>query len=181
MLSLPKDRNIHRPLHLYLPGQACYFISVRTCDRLRYFDSNSKKIILSQAIHKNIRKLSISLFSWVIIDNHYHLLISSDGKDVSNLIKLINGSSSYLLNKLENQTGRKIWYQYWDKIIRDEKDFYSHLNYIHQNPIKHGLIKNFDELVDYQYCSYKDYLKQFSRDWQDDCFARYPIINYIKE
>ena len=92
----------------------------------------------------------------------------------------VNGGSSYEINKFENQSGRKIWYQYWDRIIRDERDYYTHLNYIHQNPIKHGLVKTLDELANYQFCSYKNYLLKFGSEWLDDCFEQYPVVSFIK-
>ncbi|MFA5022081.1 MAG: transposase [Patescibacteria group bacterium] len=182
MLNFPKDRSIHRPLHLYLPEPAYYFISSRTYGGLAYFRDELKKEILLKVIFEKIREFEFSLSGWVVLNNHYHLLLKAEnGIDLAKLISQVNGKSSYLLNKIENRKGRKIWYQYWDKIVSDEKSFYCHLNYIHQNPIKHNLIKNLDELVGYQFCSYKDYLKKFGQDWLDDCFANYPIIDYIKE
>lgn len=35
-----------------------------------------------------------------------------------------------------------IWQRrFWEHQIRDEKDFAAHYNYIHYNPVKHGLVK----------------------------------------
>lgn len=35
----------------------------------------------------------------------------------------------------------KFWQKrFWDHIIRDECDFERHLDYIHYNPVKHGLV-----------------------------------------
>lgn len=182
MLSYPKNRNIHRPLHLYLPETSCYFISCRTYKGVHYFDSETRKEVLSKIIFDKAKIFKIFFFGWAVLNNHYHLLLKADnGTDLIKLISQVNGKSSYLFNKFENIKGRKIWFQYRDKIIRDEKDFYIHLNYIHQNPIKHGLVKNFDELANYKFCSYKDYLKELGRDWLDDCFENYPVINYINE
>jgi REP element-mobilizing transposase RayT len=35
----------------------------------------------------------------------------------------------------------KFWQKrFWEHTIRDEKDFECHLDYIHFNPVKHGLV-----------------------------------------
>ena len=36
-----------------------------------------------------------------------------------------------------------IWQRrYWEHFIRDDEDFRKHFDYIHYNPVKHGLVKN---------------------------------------
>jgi putative transposase len=37
---------------------------------------------------------------------------------------------------------RGIWQRrYWEHLIRDEYDYYKHVDYIHYNPVKHGYTK----------------------------------------
>jgi putative transposase len=97
------------------------------------------------------------------------------------LMNSINGSSSYYINKLDNQRGRKIWYSYWDTCIRNKNDFFIRFNYIHNNPIKHGLINTFDNLRFYDFSSYIYYLKTKGQEWLTDTFMSYPIADYIDE
>lgn len=48
--------------------------------------------------------------------------------------------SSQTSNRLES---KKVWMdEYYDYVIRDEKDLIKHLNYIHNNPVKRGLVEN---------------------------------------
>ena len=43
-------------------------------------------------------------------------------------------------------TSGKIWQdEYWDRFIRDEKHFQDAINYIHNNPVKAGLVKNIED------------------------------------
>jgi putative transposase len=39
-------------------------------------------------------------------------------------------------------TGRIWQHRFWDHIIRDAEDYRRHLDYIHYNPVKHGLVKS---------------------------------------
>jgi putative transposase len=38
---------------------------------------------------------------------------------------------------------RGVWQRlYWERTIRDDRDFAAHLDYIHLNPVKHGLVEH---------------------------------------
>lgn len=54
--------------------------------------------------------------------------------------------------------------RYWEHTIRDEIDFENHVNYIHYNPVKHGLVK---QVCDWQYSSFHRYVKEgtLTKDW----------------
>ena len=57
----------------------------------------------------------------------------------------------------DRRIGRKIWSKYWNTCIRSNKDFIARLNYIHWNPVKHGLV---DDPKDYPYSSYQNYFAE---------------------
>ena len=71
------------------------------------------------------------MYDWAILDNHFHLLVKMEiGRLLPKFIASIEGKSAIELNKLEYVKGKQRWYQYWDRGIRDEADFWKHLNYI---------------------------------------------------
>lgn len=60
---------------------------------------------------------------------------------------------------------RGIWQRrYWEHTIRDESDYQRHVDYIHFNPVKHGLVA---EVRDWPYSSFHRYVKQglLLEDW----------------
>lgn len=121
------------------------------------------------------------LYGWVINSNHYHLLVGLEhDNDLSKFMRFLHGKTGRLINKANNTSGQKIWQNYFETIIRSEKDFYTHLNYIHNNPLKHGLMSDLEALADYPFCSYTKYLKTKGQEWLDDCFNKYPIIDFTK-
>lgn len=71
-----------------------------------------------------------------------------------------------------------IWYQYLDRVIRNEKDYYQHLNYIHQNPVKHGCTK---KISDYEFSSIHRFIENEGKDWVLGCFESYPIVDFEPE
>jgi putative transposase len=58
-----------------------------------------------------------------------------------------------------------IWQpRFWEHFIRDEKDFISHVEYIHYNPVKHGLVQ---APKDWVYSSFHRYVEKglYEREW----------------
>ena len=69
-------------------------------------------------------------------------------------------------SSLENSKREKgIWQRrFYDHIIRTEEDFNRHLDYIHYNPVKHGLVK---ASKNWKYSSFNKYVKngQYEENW----------------
>lgn len=77
----------------------------------------------------------------VLLDDHLHLLLSPH-TGVS-LPKLVGSFKRAVLARLSAGTGAglRLWQQrYYDHVIRDAGDFARHLDYLHFNPVKHGLV-----------------------------------------
>lgn len=169
-----------RPPHIFR-DQAIYFITARTRDLFYFFRPQKYKKIFKLVLKEAVAKFQAKLYGWVINHNHYHLLISFDkGTKLAKFIRFLHGKTARLLNDLDNSFGQKIFQNYWETIIRNEKDFYTYLSYIHQNPIKHGIIQGLNQLANYEFCSYRDYLKAKEKEWLNDCWERYPVIDFIR-
>lgn len=168
----------HRPPHIYKDA-VIYFITCSTANKLRLFDKEQKKEMLLEVIFKACDRFTKQLLAWTVLDNHYHVLVESDkGEKLAQFVNNINANSSRILNKFENCIGRKIWYQYFDRCIRDEKDYWTRFNYMHHNCIKHGYAKSME---DYKYSSYSRWVKDKGIEWMNDVFDTYPIIDFSVE
>ena len=61
-----------------------------------------------------------------------------------------------------------IWQRrYWEHAIRDDADFERHVDYIHYNPVKHGLVSR---VVDWPHSSFHRYVEEgiLPADWAGD-------------
>ena len=62
-----------------------------------------------------------------------------------NLLKEGGCESAQSKSRLEHRH-RGVWQKrFWEHQIRDERDLQNHIDYIHYNPVKHGLAKDIDE------------------------------------
>lgn len=44
------------------------------------------------------------------------------------------------LTKLDICQGRQVWHNFWDTRLTYERSYLTRLNYVHQNPVRHGLV-----------------------------------------
>lgn len=109
----------------------------------------------------------------VVLPDHLHLIMELPEKDADYSTRLrqiktyflqeIKSSEEILLKNLRGEYN--LWQRrFWEHRIRDESDFYSHVNYIHFNPVKHGLVK---EVIEWPYSSFHRYVREgrLARNW----------------
>ncbi len=73
-----------------------------------------------------------------------------------NLLKEGGCESAQSKSRLEHRH-RGVWQKrFWEHQIRDERDLQNHIDYIHYNPVKHGLAKDIDE---WPWSTYHKYVK----------------------
>jgi REP-associated tyrosine transposase len=85
------------------------------------------------------------LEAWSVFSNHYHFVAQSPqsentAESLSEMISLFHEKTAKWINKLDQQTGRKVWHNFWDTQLTFERSYLARLNYVHQNPVKHGLV-----------------------------------------
>lgn len=172
-----KHKEYHPP-HIY-QSQTNYFITSKTVEGNTFFNTKEKLQLLYSLIKKFAEKYDVILHGWVVLPNHNHLLIYvSTENELLLFMKSFHGKSAIEINKIDSTPGRKVWYQYWDRCVRSEKDFGIRLNYIHHNPVKHGYVKN---VFAYEFSSIELYLQNYGKDWIMDCFRKYPIVDFTAE
>lgn len=80
------------------------------------------------------------LYSWCIMPNHVHVVFCPAA--AYPLDKLLHSWKSYTskqANRLLNRSGNFWQREYYDHLIRNEKEFYHTIEYVMNNPIKAGL------------------------------------------
>ena len=88
--------------------------------------------------------------AWVILPEHMHCVwtLPEGDADYSTRWRLIKTLFSRQLPKTEHRSTTRLHYgergiwqrHYWEHLIRDDLDFQRHIDYVHVNPLKHGLV-----------------------------------------
>lgn len=167
----------HQPPHpiqiegIYLLTAVCY-------NHHSHINTPTRRDSLLDALFTHFIETGMELLAWVILANHYHLLVHvHDFSLLGNIFRLIHGRFSYTWNQEDNTQGRKVWYRYTDRLIRSPRHYYTTLNYIHYNPVKHGYVQS---PYDWQWSSVYWYKEQNGRDWLRDIWREYPVRDFGK-
>ncbi len=94
------------------------------------------------------------LFAWAVMPNHVHVLFQPMvGWRVSRIVSSWKSFTGRRLSPLLPRSNNfpligPVWHrEYWDRYIRDDLDFHTVREYIHQNPVKAGLVQRPEEWV----------------------------------
>ena len=75
------------------------------------------------------------LYACVVMDDHVHALVKP--REDYRLQKLVHSWKSFTAHKLRRDSSRRLWQEeYFDRIVRDAKEFLDKAQYILNNPLK---------------------------------------------
>ncbi len=158
-----------------VPG-GCYFFTVNLLDRKSALLIDHINL-LRESVRKCIQKRAFYIDAWVVLPEHMHCIwtLPEGDTDYSNRWKIIKTHFSKGLPKQERRSQvqikrgeRGIWQRrFWEHVIRDDRDFEKHMDYLHFNPVKHGLVNS---VVDWPYSSFHRHVKNgiYTSNWAND-------------
>lgn len=132
---------------------------------------NNKEYIFKESIDKGyfvkqlkqtIEGMNYRIFGYVLMDNHYHILIQTMDKKLQEIMHQINNKYSKYFNYKYKRVGHVFQGRYKSIIVQDERYLVGVLRYIHQNPIKANICQTVD--------GYK---------WSSDIFYRRDLRGFV--
>lgn len=146
-----------------------YFFTVVTYRRTRLFTEELARHLLKQAITKTQSRHPFEVIAICFLPDHLHCVWKLPEKDADFSIRWssIKGIFSREYQRANQQKHMSfsradkgevcIWQKrFWEHQIRDEKDLQRHIDYIHYNPVKHGLSKSAE---DWPWSTYHQFVK----------------------
>jgi len=137
----------------YVPG-GTFFLTVVTHHRNSIFSEPENIQRLRNALKEVMREAPFQIPAAVVLPDHMHFLwcLPRGDRDYSRRVgrmkvlftrSLGHTVESYPVGSASRRKHREseIWQRrFWEHTIADEEDFERHLDYIHYNPVKHGLV-----------------------------------------
>jgi putative transposase len=132
----------HAPVHRLTPS-GVYLVTAATLHKEHLFKSPEKLGLLEDRLLGFAKKYSWQLEAWAVFSNHYHFVArGQDGAlDLKQLLSHLHADTARELNRLDRCEGRQVWYNFWDTKLTYERSYLVRLSYVHQNPVKHGLVE----------------------------------------
>jgi putative transposase len=146
-----------------------YFFTVVTHNRRKFLCAPENVSLLREAFRYVIAKHSFQIDAFVLLPDHPHCIwtLPDGDSNFSTRWRLIKGyftrhcDTNFLGHRSASRRSKQeqaVWQRrFWEHQIRDEDDFRHHVEYIHYNPVKHGLARAPEE---WPYSSFHRYVRQ---------------------
>ena len=161
----------------YVPG-GVVFLTLVTFNRNPIFADPQNVSYLRHAMAIMKAEMPFDITAAVVLPDHLHLLLTLPPGD-SHYSKRAGRLKVLFTQRLRGKDVRprdmclsrqkhresNVWQRrFWEHTIRDEADWIAHVNYIHYNPVKHGLVRCPRE---WEYSSFHRFVKQgmYISDW----------------
>jgi putative transposase len=106
-------------------------------------------------LYEKQRKNTFILHAFCLMDNHLHLMVSEGTEDIAKVMKRITVSYVYYFNQKYGRIGHLFQDRFRSEIVEENGYVLALTRYIHQNPLKAGMVQT---VGDYQWSSYHSYL-----------------------
>jgi putative transposase len=160
-----------------VPG-GTFFFTLVTYGRASFLTSDSARPILRRAILDQQQRRPFALEAIVLLPDHLHMIMTLPPRDADysmriNKIKYsftdeylaAGGKEQSVTPEQWSREERGIWQRrFWEHTVTDADDLKRCLDYLHWNPVKHGLI---ERVKDYAWSSFHRYVAsgEYDVDW----------------
>jgi putative transposase len=154
-----------------------YFFTVNTFQRLPVLTEVPVRAALREAIRLTRLTAPFQIDAWVLLPDHLHCIWTLPDGDanfsvrwamIKRYVSQQCGDAFGIKELSASRTKRKesgLWQRrFWEHQIRDDADYARHVDYIHWNPVKHGLAQR---AHDWPYSTFHRFVRDgtYSLDW----------------
>jgi putative transposase len=141
----------HAPVHR-LSEAGAYIATSGTYLKRHFFRTPERLRLVHDLLLELALKYGWELQAWAVFSNHCHVVASSpaDASTLRTMLSELHTRTAISVNEMDSTPGRQVWYDYWDTHLTFPRSYFARLNYVHQNPVKHGVVKAAE---DYPWCS----------------------------
>jgi putative transposase len=151
----------------FSPGGAFFFTVVT--DRRRAIFTTAEAVETLREAFRNVRRSrAFEIDAMVVMPDHLHCIwtLPPGDADFATRWRLIKTwFTKHYVPIQQPKHEQALWqHRYWEHLLRDEADFARHVDYIHYNPVKHGLAKS---PIDWPYSSFRRHVEAgtYPADW----------------
>jgi putative transposase len=141
----------HAPLHR-LAGQGTFIVTAATMNKVHHFRDAESLDVLEDALLGKSKDYGWQLEAWAVFSNHYHFVGRAMGgaESLRPLVSHVHAETARFVNERDGESGRRVWFNFWETELTYERSYFARLNYVHQNPVRHRVAAVANQ---YRWCS----------------------------
>ena len=133
---------------------AFYHVLSRGNEQKKIFRDDKDRSLFIEKLGEMSARFAVDIFAYVLMDNHYHLLLRTNRANISKSMQWLGVSYTRQFNIRHRRSGHLFQGRFKSFLIENDKYLLVLSCYIHRNPLRAGIVRR---LVDYQWSSYKNY------------------------
>lgn len=134
-----------------------YHIMLRGINKQNIFEDDEDKYKFLEILKHFKSICKYELYSYCLMSNHIHILLQELDDTVSVALKRISASYVLWYNKKYDRSGHLFQERFKSEPVNDEGYFIRVIRYIHQNPIKAGMVNN---ILEARWTSHYEYISE---------------------
>jgi putative transposase len=144
----------------------CFFLTMVTASRAPWIAELQSYDLLLSEMKRLAHLLRFRFKAWVILPEHLHWLLQPKENDYSDIVSAFKRGAGAELKRIGVLArGGKMWqHRFWEETIRNDQHYARCVEYIHYNPVKHGLVSSPGA---WRYSSFRSHVKRglYPADW----------------
>src|SRR6056297_3830683 len=129
-----------RPLRIEFEG-AFYHVMARGNARQNIFLNDGDRQAFLENLGRVSQRFDWSIWSWCLMDNHYHLLIETRQPTLSKGIREVNGVYTQGFNRRHRRVGHVLQGRYKAVLVQKETYLLELSRYVVLNPVRAGMVE----------------------------------------
>ncbi len=131
-----------------------YHVMLRGINRYDIFHDEEDYLRFLETLMKTKGKDNYSIYAYCLMSNHVHLVLHEQKEEISKIMKRIGVSYAWWYNRKYDRVGHVFQDRFRSESIKDDSYLLCAVRYVHNNPVKAGLVKAAEE---YRWSSVKAY------------------------
>jgi REP element-mobilizing transposase RayT len=148
---------------------------VRGINKANIFDDNEDKARFLERLEQNVIEGKCSVYAWVLMDNHVHLLFKSGKHGISSVMRKQLTWYAQYYNRRHKRSGHLFENRYKSILCDEDNYLFALVRYIHLNPLRANIVKTIEELDRYPFCGHRTIIGKAKHPWTD---ADYVLLQF---
>ncbi len=130
-----------RPLRVHYEG-AVYHVTSRGNERKNIVRSDKDRELFLQVLAQMLEDHHVVCHAWVLMDNHYHLLLETPEANLSKAIRHFNGVYTQKFNRRNSRVGHLFQGRYKALLVEKGTHLLELCRYVVLNPVRARMVKH---------------------------------------
>jgi putative transposase len=150
----PNFRESMAKLHRLRQTDRIFFVTATLIEGAPDYTADEFPILLDAFVESRMH-LGFLICGYVLMPDHWHALLwPSSPLTISRVLKDIRTRCTKSLNQIRRTKGTTGQDQFWDRFVRNRKEYNDRMEYMHLNPVRAGLVERAE---DWPWSSYNNF------------------------